>query len=75
MVEFVKARRIQPNHSALFICVVHLIAIFGHAVLWGLKTPANCFCFAGFMKETKDVEALEWMVQIWRAILFSLSSI
>ena len=45
MVEFVKAKRIQPNPREQFLIIRGLIAINRASMLWGLKTPAICLFF------------------------------
>ena len=55
MVEFVKARRIQPNPREQFLIITRLFAIFGHAILWGLKTPVIRSLFYRFNEEDKYV--------------------
>ena len=64
MVEFVKARRIQPNHRALFILHVDLIAIIGSFILWGFKTPAICLFFLQANEEDDVLATCDWMIQI-----------
>ena len=63
MVEIAGTRQTQSYPRAQFILHIGLIVIFPQAILWGLKTPANQFVFAGIRKETKDVEAYGWSVQ------------
>ena len=64
MVEFVKARRIQPDPRALFISSIALIAIIDTLGLWGFKTPAILFIFAGETKKIIGVATCDWVIQM-----------
>ena len=55
MVEFVKARRIQPNLREQFLIIRGLIAINRASMLWGLKTPAICFAFLQVNEEDGEL--------------------
>ena len=63
MVEFVETRRIEPNHHAIFIFSMGLIAIIRGCMLWGLKTPAICLYFAGTIEEDDDALVHHWTIQ------------